>query len=139
MSDVLAATAARFLDDACEELGLSAGVHEWLRASERELTVKVSITGADSDVRVFTGHRVQHSSVRGPYKGGLRLDDAVTLEETRALAQLMTVKTGWPTCPSAGPRAAWPARPRSSTTLSGRRSRAATPVSCTARWAPTAT
>lgn len=80
MPDVLAATAARFLDDACEELGLPAGVHEWLCASERELTVKVSITGADGDgdVRVFTGHRVQHSSVRGPYKGGLRLDDSVS-------------------------------------------------------------
>ena len=66
MPDVLATTAARFLDDACEELGLPAGVHEWLCASERELTVKVSITGPDGDVRVFTGHRVQHISVRGP-------------------------------------------------------------------------
>ncbi|MDQ3607807.1 MAG: hypothetical protein M3459_02735, partial [Actinomycetota bacterium] len=102
MPDVLAATAARFLDDACEELGLPAGVHEWLRASERELTVKVSITGAGGDVRVFTGHRVQHSSVRGPYKGGLRLDDSVTLEETRALAQLMTVKTALADLPFGG-------------------------------------
>jgi glutamate dehydrogenase (NAD(P)+) len=100
--DVLAATASRFLDDACEELGLADGVHEWLRASERELTVKVAIPGADGDVRVFVGHRVQHSSVRGPYKGGLRLDDSVTLEETRALAQLMTVKTALADLPFGG-------------------------------------
>jgi hypothetical protein len=53
--DVLAATASRFLDDACEDLGLADGVHEWLRASERELTVKVAIPGADGDVRVFVG------------------------------------------------------------------------------------
>lgn len=104
MPDVLAATAARFLDDACQELGLADGVHDWVRASERELTVKVSITGADGDrdVQVFTGHRVQHSSVRGPYKGGLRLDNAVTLEETRALAQLMTVKTALADLPFGG-------------------------------------
>lgn len=102
MPDVLATTAARFLDDACQELGLADGVHDWVRASERELMVKVSITDGDGDVRVFTGHRVQHSSVRGPYKGGLRLDDAVTLEETRALAQLMTVKTALADLPFGG-------------------------------------
>ncbi len=39
MPDALAATASRFLDDACEELGLADGVHEWLRASERVQTM----------------------------------------------------------------------------------------------------
>ena len=102
MPDVLAATAARFLDDACEELALADGVHDWLRASERELTVKVSMTGADGDVQMFTGYRVQHSSVRGPDKGGMRLDTAVTLEKTRALAQLMTVKTALADLPFGG-------------------------------------
>ena len=75
MPDVLA---ARFLDDACQELGLADGVHDWLRASERELTLKVTITSADGEVRMVTGYRVQHSSVRGPYKGGMRLDSALT-------------------------------------------------------------
>ncbi len=49
MPDVLAATAARFLDDACEELGLPGGVHEWLCASELDPD---DLLGVDCDVLV---------------------------------------------------------------------------------------
>ena len=49
MPDVLAATAARFLDDACEELGLPGGVHEWLCASELDPD---PLLGVDCDVLV---------------------------------------------------------------------------------------
>jgi len=46
----------------------------------------------DGTVKVFHGFRVQHNSVRGPGKGGIRYHPEVTLDETRALAALMTLK-----------------------------------------------
>jgi glutamate dehydrogenase (NAD(P)+) len=42
---------------------------------------------------VLTGYRVQHSSARGPRKGGIRFHQDVDIDEVRALASLMTWKT----------------------------------------------
>jgi glutamate dehydrogenase (NAD(P)+) len=47
---------------------------------------------ADGSVRMFTGHRVLHSQVRGPGKGGIRYHPDVTEDEVRALASWMTWK-----------------------------------------------
>jgi glutamate dehydrogenase (NAD(P)+) len=47
----------------------------------------------DDDVEVLQGYRVQHSSARGPRKGGIRFHHEVNLDEVRALASLMTWKT----------------------------------------------
>lgn len=38
----------------------------------------------DGSIKVFTGYRVQHSSVRGPYRGGIRYHPDVNLNEVRA-------------------------------------------------------
>lgn len=89
---VLARSVRDFLADAAERLELSEGVRDWLIAADRELHVKVPVVCDDGALRVFDGYRVQHSNVLGPYKGGLRFDADVSLDETRALAQLMTLK-----------------------------------------------
>jgi glutamate dehydrogenase (NAD(P)+) len=46
----------------------------------------------DGPIRVFTGYRIQHSSARGPCKGGIRYHPDVDLNEVKALAALMTWK-----------------------------------------------
>ena len=46
----------------------------------------------DGTRAVFAGYRVQHSSVLGPTKGGIRYDPEVTLGECAALAVWMTWK-----------------------------------------------
>jgi glutamate dehydrogenase (NAD(P)+) len=46
----------------------------------------------DGTVRVFEGYRVQHSSARGPCKGGLRYHQDANENEVRALAAWMTFK-----------------------------------------------
>ena len=99
---VLARSVRDFLAAAAERLELSPGVHEWFAAADRELHVKVPVIGDDGELRVFDGYRVQHSNVLGPYKGGLRFDDDVSLPETRALAQLMTLKTAAADIPLGG-------------------------------------
>ncbi len=41
----------------------------------------------------YKAYRVQHNNKLGPYKGGIRFHHDVNLEETRALATLMSLKT----------------------------------------------
>jgi glutamate dehydrogenase (NAD(P)+) len=56
------------------------------------LTVSLPIETDEGEIDVFTGYRVQHTSVRGPCKGGVRYHADVSIEEVTALAQLMTWK-----------------------------------------------
>ncbi len=80
------------LDDVAERLNLDPGIHTILRRPERELTVSIPVIMDDGQIQVFTGYRVQHSSARGPCKGGIRYHPDVNLREVRALAALMTWK-----------------------------------------------
>ncbi len=80
------------IDAAAEKLGLDKNTHAVLRYPERELTVSIPVIMDDGHLEVFTGYRVQHSSVRGPCKGGIRYHPDVTLDEVKALAALMTWK-----------------------------------------------
>ncbi len=80
------------LDDVAKRLELSSGIHAILRQPERELTVSVPVVMDDGHIQVYTGYRIQHSSARGPCKGGIRYHPDVNLNEVRALAALMTWK-----------------------------------------------
>ena len=75
-----------------EILGLKAGVVKALSSCEREVVISIPLRRGD-DVDVLTGYRVQHSSARGPRKGGIRFHQDVDLDDVRALASLMTWKT----------------------------------------------
>jgi len=67
-------------------------VAERLRYPERSLVVSVPVKLDDGRWTVFPGYRVQHSTVLGPTKGGVRYDAEVTLGECAALAMWMTWK-----------------------------------------------
>jgi len=58
--------------------------------SEREVAVSLPVRMDDGTTRIFAGHRIVHSTVRGPGKGGLRYAPDVDADEGRALAMLMT-------------------------------------------------
>lgn len=75
-----------------EILGIKPGVIAALSSCEREVVISIPLRRGD-DVEVLTGYRVQHSSARGPRKGGIRFHQDVDLDEVRALASLMTWKT----------------------------------------------
>ena len=85
------AQAARF-DFAARKLNLEEGLWKLLRMPEREIIVHFPVTMDDGRIEMFTGFRVQHSSARGPGKGGIRYSPDVTLDEVRALASWMTWK-----------------------------------------------
>jgi glutamate dehydrogenase (NAD(P)+) len=85
-------TVLNMLDDVARRINLDPGIHAILRQPERELTVAVPVMMDDGPIRVFTGYRIQHSSARGPCKGGIRYHPDVNLNEVKALAALMTWK-----------------------------------------------
>ena len=80
------------LDAAAEIAGLDKQEYITLRYPERELTVNFPVKMDDGSIRVFTGYRFQHSTLRGPAKGGIRFHPDVDMDETRALAAWMTFK-----------------------------------------------
>ncbi|HRT82420.1 MAG TPA: Glu/Leu/Phe/Val dehydrogenase, partial [Oscillospiraceae bacterium] len=80
------------LESAANLLGLEKDEYELLKYPERTLEVSVPVRMDDGSIRVFEGYRVQHSSVRGPCKGGIRYHQNVDLDEVKALAAWMSIK-----------------------------------------------
>lgn len=80
------------LDLAAQALGYSRKDYETIRYPERELTVYVPVEMDDGSINVYKGYRVQHSSVRGPCKGGIRFHPDTDLNEVKALAGWMSLK-----------------------------------------------
>ncbi len=85
-------SALQQFDRAADHLPLKRGIREFLAYPKRELTVHFPVKMDDGSVKVFTGHRVHHSTVLGPTKGGIRYHQDVTLNEVRALAMWMSWK-----------------------------------------------
>ena len=100
------------LDEVAEWLNLDPGIHAILRQPERELIVSIPVRMDDGQVQVFTGYRIQHSSARGPCKGGIRYHPDVNLNEVRALAALMTWKCALVDIPFGGAKGGVQCDPR---------------------------
>ena len=79
-------------DIAADRLAIDPNVAGRLRRPERAMIVSVPTRMDDGRVHVFTGYRVQHNDVLGPFKGGIRYHPAVNLGEVSALAMWMTWK-----------------------------------------------
>ncbi|MBD2531107.1 Glu/Leu/Phe/Val dehydrogenase [Nostoc flagelliforme FACHB-838] len=84
--------ACSYLEAAAKELNLNQGLLEILSHPRKVVTVSIPVKLDNGEIQVLAGHRVQHSDVLGPYKGGIRYHPAVTLREVSALAMLMTWK-----------------------------------------------
>ena len=84
--------AVRQFDVAANKLGIDPNVAARLRRPDRAMIVSVPTRMDDGRVQVFTGYRVQHNDVLGPFKGGIRYHPAVNLGEVSALAMWMTWK-----------------------------------------------
>ena len=91
---------------------ISADVAERLAFPERALIVSVPLRLDDGSMRVYAGYRVQHSSVLGPTKGGIRYDPEVSLGECAALATWMTWKCALLRLPYGGAKGGIRVNPR---------------------------
>jgi len=81
------------IDSASELLGLEPWLAEVIRRPERSVSVEIPYRRADGSIEVVPGWRVQHSTARGPAKGGIRFHPQVSVAEVTGLATLMSVKT----------------------------------------------
>ena len=87
-------------------------VAERLRFPERATMVSMPVQMDDDTWVVLPGYRVQHSSVLGPTKGGIRYDPHVTLGECAALAMWMTWKCALLRLPYGGAKGGVRCNPR---------------------------
>jgi glutamate dehydrogenase (NAD(P)+) len=85
-------TALTQFEQAVPYAEISDAIADRLSVPERSLIVGVPVKLDDGRRTVFPGYRVQHSSVLGPTKGGIRYDPHVSLGECAALAMWMTWK-----------------------------------------------
>lgn len=82
----------KVVKEAADILGYSDSDIEAIKYPERELKVSIPVRMDNGTTRVFQGYRIQHSTSRGPAKGGIRFHPAVNSDEVRALAAWMTFK-----------------------------------------------
>jgi len=73
-----------------------------LSSPKRLLTVSCPVKMDDGSIKVFTGYRAQHNNARGPFKGGIRYDSSVNMDEVMALAMLQTWKNALVDLPYGG-------------------------------------
>ncbi|MFM6039822.1 MAG: Glu/Leu/Phe/Val family dehydrogenase [Sphaerospermopsis kisseleviana] len=104
--------ACSYLEWAGKELKLDPGLLEILSHPRKVVTVSIPVKMDNGEVRVLAGHRVQHSDILGPYKGGIRYHPAVTLREVSALAMLMAWKCALLGIPYGGAKGGIPIDPK---------------------------
>ena len=78
---------------AADILNLDESIRQKLQRPEKQIVVNFSITLDNGSIRNFEGYRVIHNTALGPSKGGIRYDNAVNLDEVKALAAWMTWKS----------------------------------------------
>lgn len=100
------------LDRAALMLGLEKRDYLAVRYPERELKVSIPVEMDNGEVRVFEGYRVQHSTSRGPCKGGIRYHQDVDIDEVKALAAWMSLKCAIVNIPYGGGKGAVKVNPR---------------------------
>jgi glutamate dehydrogenase (NAD(P)+) len=96
------ATALSQLRRAIDQLKLSENDWNTLSTPRRVLEVAVPLRRDDGRVEMYKGYRVQYSTTRGPSKGGVRFHQDIDLDETVALAMLMTWKCALANLPYGG-------------------------------------
>jgi len=95
-------TARQQLHRAVDLLGLSENDWQTLSTPRRILEVAVPLRRDNGDVEMYKGFRVQYSTTRGPSKGGVRFHPSIDMDETVALAMLMTWKCALTNLPYGG-------------------------------------
>jgi glutamate dehydrogenase (NAD(P)+) len=105
-------TALTQFEQAIPYAEINESIAERLRYPERAVMVAVPVRRDSGGVEVFPAYRVQHSSILGPTKGGIRFDPHVSLGECAALAVWMTWKCALLRLPYGGAKGGVRCNPR---------------------------
>jgi len=91
-----------YLDRAAKVIDLEPWVASILSQPKNELIVHFPVRMDDGSVRLFKGYRIQHNNLLGPFKGGIRYHETVSLDDLKALAAMMTWKAALMRIPYGG-------------------------------------
>ncbi len=94
--------AAAQLEQGIRAVSLPPEVATILSQPKNELMLHFPVRLSDGTTRLFKGYRVQHNNLLGPFKGGMRFHQDVTLDECKALAAWMTWKAALQELPYGG-------------------------------------
>jgi glutamate dehydrogenase (NAD(P)+) len=97
---------------AADFCGLPPEIRAILSQPKNELIVNFPVRLDNGQYVLFKGYRVQHNNVLGPYKGGMRFHEEVTLDEVKALAAWMTFKCALHDIPFGGAKGGIKFKPR---------------------------
>lgn len=81
------------IEQAAGIMDLPDEVKDYLSVPQKIHEVNFPLVKDDGSIEMIHGYRVQHNNLAGPYKGGIRYNDHVDLDEVKALATWMTIKT----------------------------------------------
>lgn len=95
-------TALAQLDAAAQTAKLDRNFIERLKHPDRYTEVSIPVIMDSGEQKIFTGFRSQHNNARGPYKGGIRYHEQVSLDEVRALSFWMSFKNAVVNVPFGG-------------------------------------
>jgi glutamate dehydrogenase/leucine dehydrogenase len=100
------------LSRALKVRNVSPALHARLLKPERQVTVSIPVVMDDKSTKIFEGYRVQYSSLRGPYKGGIRYHPDADIHEVKALGFWMTMKCAVAGIPMGGGKGGITVNPR---------------------------
>jgi glutamate dehydrogenase (NAD(P)+) len=108
-SPSVSAKGTGFYEDIQESVGHAAGLLKLdnalsaiLAKPANEIEVHFPARMDDDRIEMFTGWRVQHNNVLGPFYGGLRYDPVLDMEKCRGLSTLMTASCALAPVPFGG-------------------------------------
>jgi glutamate dehydrogenase/leucine dehydrogenase len=98
----------QFIELASRRLGIEQEVETGMKQANAEHIFTIDLENGKS----FPAYRVQHNNKQGPYKGGIRFHQNVSLDEVRTLATLMSLKTAAVGLPLGGGKGGVTVNPR---------------------------
>ena len=101
-----------YLEEAGKVVELPDHVAAILSQPKNELIVNFPVKMDDGQTRLFKGYRIQHNNLLGPYKGGIRYHEAVSLDDLKALGAMMTWKSALMEIPFGGAKGGVKMNPR---------------------------
>jgi glutamate dehydrogenase (NAD(P)+) len=91
-----------YLEEAAKVADVTPYISTILSQPKNEIIVNFPVKMDDGSIRLFKGYRIQHNNLLGPYKGGIRYHESVTLDDVKALAAMMTWKCALMNLPLGG-------------------------------------
>ncbi|MFO0760315.1 MAG: Glu/Leu/Phe/Val dehydrogenase [Byssovorax sp.] len=92
----------KYLEEASKVADIPDYISTILSQPKNEIIVNFPVRMDDGSIRLFKGYRIQHNNLLGPYKGGIRYHETVTLDDIKALAAMMTWKCALMNLPLGG-------------------------------------